>query len=321
MNVLQLKQITNSFNLITGSIMTFIGIIGNSLVIYILAHKQFRKIPMFRYFIVSAIVQILRIFLFWPYDVENAFITILSTFACQICSFLVNHLRNYIAWIEVVISIDRYVSIMHPHSFHFRDKLKFQILILISIFLMSSAAYSPYYIYSGLYNNTPEDNVVYTYCNIIDSVAGVWVPFYDLIISTGLPFIIMLFTTCRVGIYLVKNKKNIKSKKEMKLFKILLGMNMFFFFFYLQWLIFQLVYQLTPPQPLYIQQRFQIAYVLSVFLNSIYCAVTFFVHYFCNSQFRKYFKSMFGLGYINNQNSVSTSERRTTNLRLFSVSN
>jgi hypothetical protein len=78
------------------------------------------------------------------------------------------------------------------------------------------------------------------YCNIIDFVTGIWVPFYGLIISTGLPFIIMLFTTCRVRIYLVKNKKNIKSKKEMKLFKILLGMNIFFFFFFLQWLIFQL---------------------------------------------------------------------------------
>jgi hypothetical protein len=321
MNVLQLKQITNSFNLITGSILTFIGIIGNTLVIYILAHKQFRKIPMFRYFIVSAIVQTLRIILFWPYDVENAFITILSTFACQICSFLVNHLRNYIAWIEVVISIDRYVSIMHPHSFRFRDKLKFQISILILIFLMSSAAYSPYYIYSGLYNNT-EDNKIYTYCNIIDYfVAGIWVPFYDLIISTGLPFTIMLFTTCRVGFYLVKNKKNIKSEKEMKLFKILLGMNMFFFFFYLQWLILQLVYQLTPPAPLYIQQMFQIWYIVSNFMNSTYCSVTFFVHFFCNSQFRKYFKSMFGLGDIKNLNSISTSERRTTNLRLFSVSN
>ncbi len=159
------------------------------------------------------------------------------------------------------------------------------------------------------------------YCNIIDFVTGIWVPFYGLIISTGLPFIIMLFTTCRVRIYLVKNKKNIKSKKEMKLFKILLGMNIFFFFFFLQWLIFQLVYQLIPPAPLYIQQKFQIAYVISVFLNSIYCSVTFLVHYFCNSQFRKYFKSMFGFGEDKNHNSLSTSDRKTTNLRLFSVSN
>ena len=159
------------------------------------------------------------------------------------------------------------------------------------------------------------------YCNIIDFVTGIWVPFYGLIISTGLPFIIMLFTTCRVRIYLVKNKKNIKSEKEMKLFKILLGMNMFFFFFYLQLLIFQLVYLLTPPAPLHIQQIFQIWYIFTQFMNSTYCSVTFFVHFFCNSQFRKYFKSMFGLGDIKNLNSISTSERRTTNLRLFSVSN
>jgi hypothetical protein len=55
----------------------------------------------------------------------------------------------------------------------------------------------------------------------------------------------------------------------------------------------QLVYQLTPPAPLYIQQMFQIWYIVSNFMNSTYCSVTFFVHFFCNSQFRKYFKSMF----------------------------
>ena len=291
MDVKELKEKTNLFNLTTGSILTLIGIIGNTLVIYILAHKMFRKIPMFRYYIVSAIFQTFRIVLFWPYDVENAFITILNEFACQMCSFLVNHLRNYIAWIEVVISIDRYVSIMHPHNFRFRDQLNFQLPILILIFLISGVVYSPYYLFSGLYNNL-EQNTNYTYCNIIDLVAQLWVPWGDLIISTGIPFIIMLFTTCRVGIYLVKNKNNIKSKKELKLFKILLGMNSFFFLFYLQWLILQLVYQVSPPGSLYIQQIIQIWYSLSQFINATYCSVTFFVHIFCNKKFRKYFISM-----------------------------
>ena len=165
------------------------------------------------------------------------------------CSFLVALLRNYVAWIEAIISIDRYVSIMHPHSFCFRNKLKFQLSILILIFIISFGAYFPFYYYSGLYTLL-EQNINYTYCNFVDLTSEIWLPFYDLFISIGIPFIIMLFTTCRVGIYLVKNKRNVRSNKELKLFKILVGINLFFFFFYLQWLIFQFFYQLSPPQPL-----------------------------------------------------------------------
>ena len=242
----------------------------------------------------------------------------LSDFACKIFSFLVAFLRNYVAWIETVISIDRYVSIMHPHNLHLRDKLIFQLPILTLIFIISLGAYFPFYYFSGLYILL-EQNTNYTYCNVIDLTAQIWLPFYDLIISTGIPFIIMLFTTCRVGIHLVKNKKNIKSKKELKLFKILLGMNFFFFFFYLQWLIFQLVYQLSPPAPLNIIQIFQSWYTLSQFLNSTYCSVTFFIHYCCNKQFRKYFKSMLFNRVVKKQITFGTDRRSTTAFRLFSL--
>ena len=304
------------FNLISGIILTIVGFFGNGLVVYILSQHKFRRIPMFRYFIISAIFQMFRIVLFWPYNVQRAYWTILSDFSCKIFQFLTSFLKNYVAWIEVVVSLDRHLSIMHPHRFHLRTKFKNQSLLLIAIFIISLGAFYPFYLYDGLYEEVTQNYTLY--CNIIDGVAAVWLPFYELGISTGIPFIIIFYTTCRVGLHLIRNRKNIESKKELSLFKILLGMNLFFFFFYFQYLVFMLLYQLLPPQPLEIQLRFAIAYTICCFLSNLYCSITFIVHFLCNKQFKRSVESMFGIK-SDSLKSESTYKGRTRSSRAFSV--
>ena len=65
MNDQTLQTFTNYFALGSNSFLTFFGVIGNSLVLFILSRKIFRDIPMFRYFFITAVFQIFQLILIW----------------------------------------------------------------------------------------------------------------------------------------------------------------------------------------------------------------------------------------------------------------
>jgi hypothetical protein len=65
MNTEIIQNFTNNFQFASNSFVTFFGVIGNSLVLYILSRKIFRNIPMFRYFLITTIFQLFQLALAW----------------------------------------------------------------------------------------------------------------------------------------------------------------------------------------------------------------------------------------------------------------
>jgi hypothetical protein len=65
MNTEIIQNFTNNFQLASNSFVTFFGVVGNSLVLYILSRKIFRNIPMFRYFLITTIFQLFQLVLAW----------------------------------------------------------------------------------------------------------------------------------------------------------------------------------------------------------------------------------------------------------------
>lgn len=291
MNKSQVTLDVNLFNLVTGVILTIVGLTGNGLVTYVLSRKKFLEISMFRYFLISVIFQTFRIFMFWPFDAPGLLVATL--FTCHLFEFLSIFLKHYVAYIEVIISVDRYISVIHPHSIHQRNKFKFQLTILTIFFIVLIPICAPHYYYYVLYL-VPAQNTTFN-CNIRDILAHKWLIFYELFFEVLVPFVVVFYTTSRVGFHLIKNRKNIKSKKEIRLFKILLGMNLFFFFFMFQYLIYQLVNQIWIHQQLDVQIELYIAGNISTFVVDLYCSITFFIHFVCNKKFRNYVKSFVGI--------------------------
>jgi ABC-type transport system involved in cytochrome c biogenesis permease subunit len=112
----------------------------------------------------------------------------------------------------------------------------------------------------------------------------------DFLISALIPFIIMITFSCITGYYLINNKTKLnlkKFKKEKRLYKILISMNIFFFLCYFPWSAYVItndVYILNNISADYMS----IVYNITNFIIFLYCSCSFFVHLICNRKFRSY---------------------------------
>ena len=137
---------------------------------------------------------------------------------CKLSQYLSYLVCLNISWIGVLVSIDRYLSIKYPYKFKFRSEFIYQMIFIISILINIPIAH-----YYSSYNNT---------CDIKDEKFSLKINIIDLLVSTVIPFIIMILSSALIGSYLIKNKMKFKYKtldKEKQLIKILFSMDVFFF--------------------------------------------------------------------------------------------
>ena len=299
MNQETIQTFSNYFSIGSAVFVTFFGLIGNSIVLYILSNKMFRDVPMFRYFIITTIFQMLQLIFVWmpelPIIDSNLTFYTTSSLNCKFLSYLTFAINEFTIWISVFNSIDRYVSIKYPNQFSFRKNFKFQIVILAVVFLLSLTLYSPYYYFYDVVFNSGNDNStdLFAFCMVADPKASLWLDMLNLIFCALLPFLVMIISSSLIGYHLKFYRENLK--KDIRLFKILISMDIFFLICYLPFCVTVLIGDLVTFDDLNSYLIVYIFFNISYFLIYFYGSFSFIVHFISNQQFRKIFKSMIGI--------------------------
>ena len=118
-----------------------IGLFGNLVSIFIFNDKDFRKQPPSFYFIATCFVNII-IILGLPFYV---FISIkaYSDLSCQIITLIAFLLATFQSFLVGLSSLDRVITVFKPFSYLFKNKYKFQVLMLLVTLVVLAVLITP----------------------------------------------------------------------------------------------------------------------------------------------------------------------------------
>ena len=289
-------------------VLSAIGIIGNSLVFYILARQRFLKESIFRYFMTSEIVASAILITMWAYSMLVQSNIEVSRIFCKPLTWLLYSFYHFYPWVNVLNSVDRFLTLKYSTKFKITQKLKYQVLALFTIFLIILLLNIPIYLNVNKTNND-------TICDFFDKQTGFYFYLFNLIISCIIPFTLMIFSTCLVLNYFirqkVKLKQNIKNyKREKDFIKSVLTLDLWFLICYSPFCIMSFLnYSLDFN---YIDADiWNFVFDLSVILAMAEISCNFFIYLLSNKLFRSYFISM-----------IICRERRQNNLTVnFNLTN
>ena len=142
----------------SSGLLTIVGIIGNSIVLYIITRKGFIKETMFRYYIVVQVVDILGLIMIWFWYVPIFFGFGVSDLFCKIVEYILYIMYSFYSWVNLLTSTDRLLSVMYPHDFLIRKAFKFQALAVATLFIFSIMINVPNFLFHSKSN--------FTFCGI-----------------------------------------------------------------------------------------------------------------------------------------------------------
>ena len=280
-----LFEFSKQFNFITSVIMTSIGLLGNSLSIYIMSRPKLRDITIFRYLMVAMVNDSLVLGTMWISTLPYIFLS--DSLSCKISTYFAYLFQSFSGWILVVSLTDRLISVKYPTKFKFRNVFKYQSLIFITIFTIICLLYVPFSLYFDMYESSNQ-----TSCLTADDQTNFYLNVCSFLIGILFPFILMILLAALIGYQLIKNKRrfnNTKSLyKEKRLITLTVVISIVFLItnllFYIQWLINQNVY---------LNGTKFLIYSLSNQLTYFYNTIGFFLCMMSNSVFRQQFYSIF----------------------------
>lgn len=274
-----------NFNLFSNGILTAIGLVGNTLVIYILLQPEFIKISMFRYLIAATIFDTWNLLLCWPSIFPDAFFVNQLSLSCKLYLYLFYIPFSASPWTFSLSSIDRYLSVKYPAN-KTKNKFKYQLLAIILVTISISLVYIPFYIYHDI------DTVNGTGCVPTSFLIEFYLDLLDTVVSTVIPFTIMIVSTCLISYQLVTQKAKLqqnkkKFEKEMQLIKTLCIMDIYFLICNLPYCVLTVVDDLMG-----INYFGTFAFYVLNALTYVFSSCDFFVYLIFNKLFRKHFFSM-----------------------------
>ena len=288
-------------------VVALIGLPANILAFIIYSREKFRNISFSIFFKALIISDTLTLllgdlpkFLRKRFDIN---IKTLSLETCRLFYLIPYAVPATSAWLIVIISIDRLVSIKMPQRFLFRKKTSFQILACLGTFVYNILLYTQlnfsYLVFSYSYNNMTSLNETTIVCQEISDDVLSWL---DLFNSTVVPFLFMLVFTLVTLKHIFDSRKkamahqsnnttvsanttNISSKDRF-FATTSIFLNIFFFITNIPLPVYGLVITYVTNIDL------SADYIFSSFTHFIYYlnfASTFFISYFTNSIFHKAF--------------------------------
>ena len=275
------------FNISIGGFLTFFGLIGNMIVLCIFCRKSFRKIAMFRYCSFLVASETIQLLMFWPFNFPDTFLINENQISCKMIEYFSYTIGNFDTWMVIVISLDRFISVKYPHDFRFRKSFNFQITILAVLLLISMMINVPFYLFDSIY--TIENQ---TFCDYHENPnVGIIIDFSSLVVSLLFPFIVSLTLSCLTGYNLIKKKRilnSLKFSKEIRLLKILISMDLFFFICYFPWCLYTILSDALGLQSIY-PVSMNYFYDLANFMFYVYQSCSFVVYICSNKKFKEYF--------------------------------
>ena len=275
---------TYYFNLVTAILFSVFCLIGNSLVLLILTKPKFLEYPLFRYLIVATVAETISVLFIWASGFPNVFGINSYDINCTMYVYLSILFLQTGPWINVLSSVDRYLSVKFPTKFYFRKQFKFQAIAVSVIFGLIILIDIPYLMYLQVINNV---------CGPTPLIG-----LYLTIALNGnmhcfLPSIIMI-TTNGMTIHQLVVKRKILNKvqfnRQVQLSKVLFSINFVFIVFNLPYTIYIAVQYL-----LGVNFFVTFGYRVVVVLQKIDYSCIFIVYYFSNKVFREQVQSMFCL--------------------------
>ena len=273
----------NLFDLISMIVLTVFGMIGHSLIIFILTKRNFREVSLFRYLILSTISDIISIILMWQsyYDsiIRNNFVI------CKIYRFFAYIPYQFSTWMICVSSVDRFLSVKYPYRFKIRSELRFQIFIVSIVLIGLISVNLPYGFYNSINNNK---NM--SLCSYDDESVkiGFYLDILNGLTTVVVPFIIMVISTILIAHQLIKQKKRVdKNRKEfdreMKFAKVALSMDLWFVVCTLPFFLVAVVADVTA------DTSYRLYLDGFAFLTNCFVSLDFFVFLAANKLFRQEF--------------------------------
>lgn len=238
------------------SIMMASGLTGNAISMVVFSSKAFSTTSSGFYLRVLCIADTLVIGYIVMFLSSNGFgfrMDSLSEAACKIRGLL-----NYVpfawsAWVEALVCMDRFLTIVASNHFKFLNKRTCWYVAMIASFLLNLAVYSPNLYYFYLWPISNSTNIC-TWSDDYDLVLT-WV---DLFNSTIVPFALMLLSSLGISVKLAISRKKVASssstsdasnrqlkarKKRDLIFAVnSIGLNIFFLFCNMSIVVF---YQLS----------------------------------------------------------------------------
>jgi hypothetical protein len=271
-------------------VLVIAAVVGDFFIFYILTRPKFLKESIFRYFLASEIASLITIIMLAIYNVPKLLKWNFTSMFCKILTYIFYTIFDFYPWISVLNSIDRILSLKYERRYKFIKKLKYQLLALFSILFIMLLINIPRIFY--------DDVSHLTMCSIDDIEKGFYIYLSHLIISNLLPSLIMIFCTCFIVYHLVIKKKRTCPKitnynREKNFVKSVLTMDLWFFICVTPHTVITFLHYTDVYVNMNNDDLWKLLFDICVILTSIETSFKFFVYYFCNSQFREYFLSMF----------------------------
>ena len=210
------------YNFSASILFTVIGIVGNTIVIFILTKPRFRKESTFRFLIISTIASSIKLLTTWSITFYET--VLIDDLKCKILSYLGFLIGRFPPWVNGLGSVDRYVSVKYPQKFKFRYQFKYQALAVLLVFIALIFLDLPFYFYVGGKLNK-------TVCEEINPQAGIFLNIHYVLLTLLIPVTVSLVTAYLTSRQLIKHKRKLhilNFKRGKQLFYTLLCINTFF---------------------------------------------------------------------------------------------
>jgi len=189
-----------------------IDLVGNPIVFYVLTRPNFLKVPMFRYFLITEVVDSIGLFGVLLIGLLTWTGTSATALFCKISQYSMYVLYSFYPCISSLISVDRLIHIKYTLAFEFRKKFKFQALAVASIFIFALITNTPFFIYTEYVNQTNQTNN--KMCNIVDHKVGYTLYLVNIIVLHGFPFMINLVCIFLSLRHMIKTRNKILPAQE-----------------------------------------------------------------------------------------------------------
>ena len=231
------------FAIITSSLWVSIGSIGNIFSIIIFCSKEFNKDATAKYLAFASIMNIIAIFHLPLLMLPSMWS--LTAINCMITMGLKILITQMHAWIVTLCSLDRAISTMAPFKFIFKNKLKFQLVLIGIMTFILIILISPFFLlYKAVSTSDNKTECEITLVKELEAVA-VYSLAQNVLFSAVLPFLIMITSSILIVLRVLKskskvymnktlNKNNFNNKghnlREKQLAKSLITLDLFFIY-------------------------------------------------------------------------------------------
>lgn len=307
----QLENLDRILNLAFPLVLIPIGFASNMITVFIYQQKPFKKSSIRFYYSICAVTDTLALIIgsikFFLMATNLIEILTYTSIGCKFFITSIYILSEYSAWILVITSIDRLISILNYSSFFFLKTKKFRYFISCILFLIIFFINFPSLIYLQItivqlnINNCTKE-IFYT-CEL-DSESyytNETRDIIDLFMYALLPFLFMIVSNGLISYKIIKSKKKFKPnvslakpkkrKKEYQLAVTIIGMNFLFLILNLPICVIQIIRNFFEKEMNYSQNvKFNIAYTIANIFSYINFSSSLYVNLLFNQIFNRRFK-------------------------------